>query len=228
MPPITCPSCGAELTFRASFSVYAVCAYCGCTVVRRDRDVERIGMMADLPDEMTPLQVGTDLTWQRKRYTLAGRVRMAWSDGAWNEWFMLAGDSVAWLAEAQGFLTVATPLPITEARGFDQTSLPGLDATIAIQGKTYRVTDIKDATCVGSEGELPFAAPRGRKATYYDMLSADGGFASIEAGSEDRDLYLGAYVAFDDLAFANLRTIDTWKPPATVIDRLDPIRSSTA
>ncbi|HKM63090.1 MAG TPA: DUF4178 domain-containing protein [Acidisphaera sp.] len=224
MAPITCPSCGAELTFRTSFSVYAVCPYCGCTVVRRDRDVESIGTMADLPDEMTPLQVGTELTWGGERYRLAGRVRMAWSDGAWNEWFMVAGGEVAWLAEAQGFLTIATPVPITEARGYGPAALPGLDATISIQGKTYTVTDIKDATCVGSEGELPFAAPRGRKATYYDMLAADGGFASVEAGSEGRDLYIGSYVAFDDLGFVNLRSIERWTPPASAVEARDPVR----
>lgn len=222
MAPIACPSCGAELPFRASFAVFAVCAYCGCTVVRHDREVTSIGTMADLPDEMTPLQVGTELSWRGTRYTLAERTRMAWADGAWNEWYMAAGADVAWLAEAQGFLTVATALPIAEAVGYDPATLPGLDAVISIRGRRYRVTDIKQATCVGSEGELPFASPRGRQATYYDMLGAEGGFASIEAGGAGRDLYVGDYASFDELGFGNLRTVEGWSRPLGSADRHDP------
>ena len=71
---IACPSCGATIPFRSSFSVYAVCSYCGSTVLRNDRDVRAIGSVADLPAEMTPLQVGAELDWRGKHYTLAGRL----------------------------------------------------------------------------------------------------------------------------------------------------------
>ena len=113
MAEYACPSCGAPMTFRSSFSVYAVCSFCGSTVLRTDRDVSLIGTMADLPDEMTPFQVGTGLSWHTDTYTLAGRVRMGWADGAWNEWFIDSANRKGWLSEAQGFLALAfeTPVP---------------------------------------------------------------------------------------------------------------------
>lgn len=218
-----CPSCGAELVFRASFSVFAVCAYCGSTVVRTDRDVAAIGVMADLPDEMTPLQVGTELSHGGGHYTLVGRVRMAWADGAWNEWYMVDGETAGWLAEAQGFLAVSFEQPLAGARGLDDGAVPALDTLVAVGGKTYRVTDIKEALCVGSEGELPFRAPRGRTATYADMLGEAAGFASLEQDEDGRRLYAGAYVGFDQLALRNLRAVAGWSPPTTPPDSGDPL-----
>ena len=219
-----CPSCGAELVFRASFSVFAVCAYCGATVVRTDRDVEAIGVMADLPAEMTPLQVGTELSYDGGRFTLVGRVRMAWPDGAWNEWYMLDGDRAGWLAEAQGFLAVSFEQPVADAKGLDGMGAPSLDWLVSVGGKGYRVTDIKEARCVGSEGELPFRAPRGRVATYADMLGEGAGFAGLEQSDDGQRLFTGEYVAFDRLGLRNLRAVEGWGPPATRLGSGDPLQ----
>jgi len=82
-----------------------------------------------------------------------------------------------------------------------------------IGAEPFRVSDIKRATCVGSEGELPFPAPRGRSATYYDMLSPFGGFAGLEESDDGRRLYAGDYVEFDDLKFTNLREVEGWRVP---------------
>jgi hypothetical protein len=217
-----CPSCGAALTFRSSFSVFAVCGFCGSTVVRTDRDVQSIGTMADLPEEMTPLQVGTGLSYRGRAYELAGRVRMGWADGAWNEWYMVGGDAEGWLAEAQGFLTVAFPQPLDAAPGLG-TAAVRLNQIVMVSGRSFRVADIKDATCIGSEGELPFAAPRGRAARYADMVGEHGMFASIEDAAEGRRLYTGEYVDFDDLGLHNFRALEGWAPPVGARDG-DPLR----
>ena len=214
---VPCPSCGAPLTFRTSFSVYAVCGYCGSTVVRRDKDVEKIGEMADLPDEMTPVQVGTTLTYGGAGFTVAGRVRVGWADGAWNEWYLVSDARTGWLAEAQGFFAVSFPVGLEEATGLGE-GLSVLDGVVRIRERAYRVTDIKEALCLGSEGELPFAAPKGKATTYYDMLEDGGGFASIEetTGAEAkpvRTLFVGEYVAFNALKFGNLRTVEGWAAP---------------
>ena len=76
MPSVTCPSCGAPITFQSSFSVYAVCPACGSTVLRTDRDVTLIGKAADLPDEISPLQVGTQFRRGSEAFTLLGGWRL--------------------------------------------------------------------------------------------------------------------------------------------------------
>ena len=209
---VSCPSCDAPIAFRAGTSVFAVCSYCGSTVVRGDAAVERIGTMAELPEEMTPFQVGTELEHGGTRYTLAGRVRVAWVDGAWNEWFMVGGDTDAWLAEAQGTLAVSFPQDPAQAQGLPA-GPPALGDLVTVAGHTYRVTDLKEARCLGSEGELPFRAPRGRAATYADMLGPGGGFAGAEYSADGVQLYAGRYVSFNALRPRNLRPVEGWDSP---------------
>src|SRR5256885_2095546 len=62
MPKITfnCPSCGAQVDFQSNLSVYAVCKFCRSMIVRHDVNVESIGTMASLPDDMSPIQIGMD------------------------------------------------------------------------------------------------------------------------------------------------------------------------
>ncbi|MGI4939232.1 MAG: DUF4178 domain-containing protein [Janthinobacterium lividum] len=216
-----CPSCGADVPFRTSISVYAVCASCGSMVVRTDDAVASIGTMAALPEEASALQLGTGLHWADHAYTIIGRVRMSWGDGGWNEWFLDGDGGQAWLAEAQGTLAISFGHPVPAALAQD---IPALNQAVRIDGRDYRVADIKQATCVGSEGELPFAAPRGRTAATVDLLSASSGFAGLEVGDGERRFYLGSYTGFEALRFSNLREIEGWgRPPErTAMRALDP------
>ena len=84
---------------------------------------------------------------------------------------------------------------------------------VTVAGQRFRVSDIKRASCVGSEGELPFAAPRGRSAIYYDMVSASGGFAGLEVADDGRRCYRGDYVLFDELGLSNMRPVEGWREP---------------
>jgi hypothetical protein len=209
MPQFACPSCGAELRFRSSVSIYGVCASCGSMVMRTDVAVEAIGQMASLPEEISPLQIGTTLVHGRHRYTLLGRARMAWAHGAWTEWFMDDGSVQAWLTDAQGFLSVSFERPLPP----DLAPSLALGSELTLYGNAYRVTDLKQATCIGSEGELPFAAPRGRVAHYTDITGPLAGFAGLEESEDGRQLYIGENVTFDQLAFGNLRPVDGWTLP---------------
>jgi len=215
MTSYACPSCGAPIAFRSSFSVYAVCSYCGSTVLRTDRDVSLIGKMADLPDEISPLQVGAEFTFRGQGFMLLGRVRVGWADGAWTEWFVASARRKGWLAEAQGFLALAFEEELPKGLAGP---LPPLGELLEIGKQPFRVSDIKQATCLGSEGELPFPAPRGRTATYLDMVSPTGGFAGLEEAGEERRLYVGEYVDFDALAFRGLREVEGWTLPRSTRD----------
>ena len=210
MAGIACPSCGAPIEFRSSFSVYAVCASCGSTVLRTDRDVSLIGKMADLPEEISPLQIGAGFKFGGKPYTLLGRTRIGWADGMWTEWFAGGEKAQTWLAEAQGFFAFSVERPLEPDM---QGALPGLNELVEVGGAVFRVADIKQGTCLGSEGELPFAAPRGRVSTYVDLIGRDGGFAGIEESTEGRRLYVGAYAGFDALDFTGLRRMESWPVP---------------
>jgi len=74
----------------------------------------------------------------------------------------------------------------------------------------YKIVDIKSAICLGSEGELPFIAPKGRKILSIDLLGHQGEFANIEIDKDKNRLYLGNYMEWNDFHFQNLRPLENW------------------
>lgn len=205
-----CPSCAAELEFKSNISVYAVCPYCASMIVRRDTMVGSIGKMATLPDEITPLQLGTSGRFGKDSFTIIGRARMKWAGGFWNEWFLYMDDGTrAWLAEAQGTYAISTE--VEDFRKKDSLNIPKLGTYVQINKQKYYVTDVKQAECIGSEGELPYEAAKGRMAKYIDMLGRDGEFASIEFSGEGQRAYIGQYAEFPELNLQNLRELDGWR-----------------
>ncbi|NTV66213.1 MAG: DUF4178 domain-containing protein [Chlorobaculum sp.] len=231
MKKVNCPSCGAEVTFQSGISVYAVCAYCRSMIVRHDVDVESIGTMASLPEDMSPLQIGTEGHCQGQFFRIIGRLKVGWVDGAWNEWFLYMDDGLeGWLAEAQGSYAISLEIdhrsnPETEqalnrlvaalekqeTNGFlDATSGPLLGSYITLGTQQLKVVDIKRAVCLGSEGELPFAAPRGRQTISIDLSGSGGEFGCIELLDGKPRVYLGNYVEWDEMGCKNLRALEGW------------------
>jgi hypothetical protein len=229
MKKVNCPSCAAEVVFQSSLSVYAVCKYCNSMIVRRDVDVESIGTMAALPDDMSPLQIGTGGFYNGLRFTIIGRMKIGWDDGVWNEWFLYTDDGRrGWLAEAQGSYSVSFELDdpnLTEDQAgmlndkleshlqkkiYDSKGSPIIGAYFEIKSKLLKIVDIKRATCIGSEGELPFTAPKGRKTLSVDLTGSNGEFACIEILDGKQRIYIGHYVEWDELRCDNLRPLEGW------------------
>lgn len=228
-----CPACGAVINFRSSVSVYAVCAYCQSMVVRHDVELEAIGTMAELPDDMSPLQIGSEGVYNNVPFLILGRAKMAWDDGTWNEWFFWINDGrKGWLAEAQGFfaasfeidqpwdeetqralrnLLVAYNIGVEgETKTRSPADKPGLGRHLKLRGVFYRIVDIKKAVCVGSEGELPFSAPRGRSVTSLDLIGPGGEFGCVEIEGQKARLFLGHYREWDEFHLRNLRELEGW------------------
>jgi len=212
-PPVghkkaNCPSCGAEVVFKSSVSVFTVCAYCKSMIVRHDMDLEALGTMAEVPDDVSPLKIGTRGRDSSGRFEIIGRLKMSWSEGYWNEWFLLFEDGRhGWLAEAMGFLMLS--FEVTKA-----VKVPEADdikigkAYDVAPGRTFFADDIKETTCIASEGELPFQGMSGRTTTSIDLSNSAGEFANIEHSKQDGvSVFIGKYVQFEALDLSNLRDL---------------------
>ena len=213
MRRFSCPSCGAEIVLRSAITVNATCAYCRTLVVVHDGTAESIGQYAILPDDISPLQIGTAGRDNGKGFTLIGRAKVSWEDGNWNEWLMLYDSGAqAWLAEAQGSLAIT--YAVESPAGFQADKLQ-LAQTITLDGANFSINDIKTATYVGFEGEFPKSVyPAGTTITSIDAVSKSGRFLSIARHENDPpELFLGDHVAFDALAFRNLRDLPGWTKP---------------
>jgi hypothetical protein len=187
-------------------------------VVRRDMNLESYGQMAELPPDLSPLQIGTRGYFDGRSFVLIGRLRMHWSDGSWTEWCADFGQGViGWIAEFMGTFVVSyahTAPELAQAR---------LDlkagSRVRAAGADWMVSDVKEATCMAAEGELPHVAPPGWKRTSVDLTGRGGEFGSIEITDEGRAFFAGQYATFEQLNLSQLRKVPGWDQDAEIIRR---------
>ncbi len=204
-----CPNCGAPVRFRWAQAVQTTCAYCRSVLVRHDLDLERVGLQADFPATGSPIQIGTEGRWRQRRFVVVGRITYAWARGRWNEWHCVLDDGTsAWLSDAQ--LEYAMTVQV-DPRG----KMPELRNVLVGDrfywyDVAYDVANIVEARYVGTEGELPFTTWDQRQCTFVDLQNAQGGFATVDGTDDPPTLFIGEYLAFDDLALTQLRDFEGW------------------
>ena len=207
---LDCPQCGAPVTFRSSLAVFAVCENCRSMVVLRGADAELMGVMAALPPDLSPFQIGTRGEWKGRGFEIVGRLRVEWEEGSWNEWCILYdAKTTGWLAEAQGLLMISFATPLSEQLP-TETSFYAPNLKLQLNGATWTVADVKTAKYRAAEGELPFAAPPDETRVSVDFIDAKGGFASLELDGEELELFTGEYAHFTTLNLTNLRQVPGW------------------
>jgi DNA-directed RNA polymerase subunit RPC12/RpoP len=206
-PTANCPNCGAKVVFRWSSSVQTVCEYCKSILVRTDIDLKKVGQVADLPPNSSPIQIGTEGVYNRQAFVAVGRIIYEYDQGTWNEWHLVMNNGSAWLSDAQDeyvvtFAATGRKLP---AAGESQ-----VDGRYTWDNETYIVTTITKAHYRGVEGELPFQYWDKQDVVFVDLMSTNGKFATLDYSDETPVLYLGQSVEFDDLKLKNLRSFQGW------------------
>jgi hypothetical protein len=207
---LDCPQCGAPVTFRSSIAVFAVCEHCRSMVVLRGPDAELMGVMAALPPDLSPFQIGTKGEWKGRGFEIVGRLRVEWEEGSWNEWCILYdAKTTGWLAEAQGLLMISFATPLSEQLPAE-ISFYAPNLRLQLNGAPWTVTDAKTVKYRAAEGELPFTAPPNESRVSIDLIDAKGGFASIEIDDKALELFTGEYAQFTALNLTNLRKVPGW------------------
>jgi hypothetical protein len=207
-PTGTCPNCGAKIVFRWSSSVQTVCEYCKSILIRTDVDLEKVGQVADLPRDSSPIQIGTEGTYNHKGFVAIGRILYEYELGSWNEWHLMLNDGTSgWLSDAQDEYGVSFTAP---GRKLPQANECQVGQTFVWDNQRYDVTTLTTAHYRGVQGELPFQYWDKDDVTFVDLRSETGKFATIDYSDENPTLYLGQMVEFDDLALKNLRTFEGW------------------
>ncbi len=205
----SCPNCGAPVEFLWSSAVQTTCKYCHSILVRHDVDLTRVGQVADLPPDASPIQVATEGVYANKPFVVVGRILYAWEQGGWNEWHLVYNDgSSGWLSDAQAEYAVSAEVKV-------EAPLPAADAVAVGQsyswkGTRFEVTSLTRARYVGVEGELPFEYWDKHEMLFADLRGRDARFATIDYSEEPPLLFLGEVVDFDGLRLKNLRQFEGW------------------
>ena len=207
-PVANCPNCGAKIVFQWSSSVQTVCTYCKSILVRIDVDLKKVGQVADLPPDSSPIQLNTEGIYHNKAFVVAGRILYEYEQGGWNEWHIVMNDGTsAWLSDAQNEFAVSFAVP---GQSLPTASQIQVGQQYTWKNQTYTVTVITEAHYKGVEGELPFQYWDKTDVTFVDLRSQTGKFATLDYSDEQPALYLGEFVEFDDLKLKNLRQFEGW------------------
>ena len=213
MLTINCPSCGAPVQFRSHAAVMAVCEFCRATVLKDPGAVKDLGKISEVLEDYTPIQIGTAGVLKGRSFTVVGRIQLRYSQGMWNEWYLMFDDaSAGWLGDSSGMFTVTTERPTTTpmpAFGDIQPAHP-----YTIEGARFTASEKREAECIGGQGELPFVVGAGWQARVADFRS-DEQFATIDYSDAGAPLlFIGEAVTLDDMKCQLLRDDEQIKASA--------------
>lgn len=203
-----CPGCGAPVEFRSAQSTHAVCAYCQSTVVRSGDVLQRLGKMAELFDDHSPLQLmatgRVPLDGKELPFTLVGRLQFKGDAGVWTEWTAFLDDgTLATLSEDNGAYVFTRAIDpgreLPEARRFR------VGTTTAINGKPYSVAFSGQACLIAAQGELPKLPPLGEPFGMVELRSSEGDVLSIDYSRQPPQVERGRAVLLDDLKLQGLK-----------------------
>jgi hypothetical protein len=199
----SCPSCGAPVSFRSAASVYAVCEFCRSTLLRQGEDLENLGRMADLLEDASLIQIGTEGKFRGQHFGVIGRIQLKHESGLWNEWHILFDDGRnAWLSEAGGEYVVSAQVVVNEAIPAFETLSP--ETVVTLAGRSFSVTDLETARCISGQGELPFRVEAGYDVNTADLRGKDR-FLTIDYSETPPLVFVGHPTPYKDLNLANLR-----------------------
>lgn len=206
-----CPGCGAPVEFQSAQSTHAVCGYCQSIVVREGEVLKRIGKMAELFDDHSPLQLGASGRIDGKPFTLVGRLQYQYGEGVWTEWVALFDDGTrAWLAEDNGAYVYSRPVTTTQA--LPAASGFAVGAIVRVGGQPYTVASNQTVSLRSAQGELPKLPPLGAPFSVVELRGVDRAeVLSIDYSPQLSDpkaapeLSSGQPVALEDLSFSGLK-----------------------
>jgi hypothetical protein len=202
----SCPNCGAPLEFGLGSSWARVCDYCRHTVVRTDRGLQNMGQAAALANTPSLIAVGDEGVLGGRPFRVFGRVQLDHGAGPWDEYYLGLdyGQSWGFLAYAQGewyatALSAAVPVPAHQQLQLEQ------DLVLGAAGP-FRVTEIKAARVVATEGEVPSGTREGMQRLYADCWGRGRGFATLDYGETGAAaaLFLGYVLSEAELSITQL------------------------
>lgn len=199
-----CPGCGAPVEFRSAQSTHAICGYCQSTVLRQGETLSRIGKMAELFDDHSPLQLQASGSWNKQAFTLVGRLQYKYGEGTWTEWHaVLVDGSSAYLSEDNGAYVFSTPLAAQRDLPTADTFRVGSNITTA--GKVFSVASNNLVALMSAQGELPHLPELGKSFAMVELRSADGAVLSLDYSSQPATASIGQAVLLDDLKLTGLQ-----------------------
>lgn len=215
-----CPGCGAPVEFASAQSAYAVCPYCQSSIVRDGEVLKRIGKMAEIFSDYSPLKLGQtgQLAGSKGQnaegFRLVGRMQFKGETGSWNEWQALTdSNEVAVISEDNGQFVLSRASSAT-ARSLPDEKRWRPGQNVAINGVQYAVTSVVQAQLMAAEGEMPHQPTLGKPFTVVELRTQDDQVLSLDYSESPPAIYLGGPILLADLKIAGLKDSSAKKEKA--------------
>ena len=158
------------------------------------------------------MQIGSTGEYAGKAFSVIGRIQYKYSDGFWNEWYVLFADSSnGWLADASGQFTMTFPQAASATLPLFDKLTPG--NVLHLDGRSLVTSDVRTADCTGGQGELPFEVGQGYQARVADFRGGDS-FLTLDYSDDPVRVYVGQSVDLKQLKAQLLRDTDQIKDTA--------------
>jgi hypothetical protein len=195
-----CPSCGGRIRRENPAAKSLGCPYCGQTSHLYDDKLDAKGQQHLLIDYGSMLHVGLTASLNGRRFRVLGRLRIAYEDGFWDEWYVyfLDTNTEGWIQEDDGEFVAFEPIEELDKISYHDTKV-GNFMRFNSMYHTVFITSKSKAQVEGGEGELPFRIIPGEPADFIEGIQ-DGKVVSIEILPEETHLYVGAPFKLDELA----------------------------
>lgn len=209
-----CPGCGAPVRFTSAQAGFAVCEFCRSTVARSGDVLQRVGRMAEVFEDYSPLALGAsgmvEHNGKPEPFTLVGRAQYKSKAGSWNEWTAeLSTGELAYLSEDNGqfvFTFDWTPPGWNVTAFVPREWRMGRELRAGREGEQrFTVTSVQNAQLVAAQGQLAQLPQPGRDFWLVELRSDQDQVLSADFSGKTPVFTLGGPVPLDVLKMRGLR-----------------------
>ncbi len=195
-----CPSCGGRIKRENAASKSLGCPYCGQTSHVSGDSLSMAGTPNLLIDYGSMFSVGMVATLRGRRFRVSGKLRIAYEDGFWDEWYIqfLDNNQDAWIQEDDGGFILFEPATDYERLSFHDIKVGGYYSFSNAYQQVF-VTSKSRAKVEGGEGELPFAIIPGDIADFVEGVE-DGKVISMEILPKETHISVGTPFKLDEVS----------------------------
>lgn len=185
---ISCPACGVVVESVSAHTRSLQCPHCGNWVYLSGSGWASAGSFKHALDAPSMLRVGksgslAQSRGERRDFSVAGRLRLTYPGGYWDEWWLEFQDGFhQWLEEDDGLYRLHNPISFSVSVAAVASAKVG--GQLVANNKKWFVSEKLEATLAGTEGSLPVAVQPDEKVICLELMG-NGEKFSLEAGGID-------------------------------------------
>ena len=165
------------------------CQSCGSSIFLDDEGTRLIGKASTLSPEPSLLKLHDPIIVNNNNYLPIGKIRYSYGRGFWEEWFLKDNQNRSfWLSIDEGDFVLEKQTEI---------NLPFKSPHAVRVGRRYGnyiATEVGEGSCVGFEGELPFAIELGKKHQYIHLSKGGGNLVTVEFTDGVDSVFQGKWI----------------------------------